>query len=320
MKHLVFIVNPVSGIGRQQKIERVVEKALDKELYTYEIRYTERAHHGKEIARQLAEAHACDAIVAVGGDGSVNDITNGLQGYDTTLGIIPCGSGNGLARDLKIPLDPTQAVRLINSYHTQPIDTVLLNDQLFASIAGIGFDALVARKMKLAKKRGLSAYVNIVLNDYPTSKESVFRMCIDGKEVERKAWFVSFANSSQFGYNTAIAPLARLDDGLLDICVVSKIPLAHLPLTAPLIYLNRFEMSQHVEIIKAKEVKVLNNTYHWANVDGEALRVGEELRMRVLPQSLHVIAPEPKASLLEHIESKLEDIARKIEDGRYFRG
>ncbi|MDY5969336.1 MAG: diacylglycerol kinase family lipid kinase [Bacteroidales bacterium] len=319
MKHLVFIVNPISGIGRQRKIEKVLASTLDKSLFSYEIRYTEHMHHGTEIAREEAQKGTCDAVVAVGGDGSVNDIAAGLQGYDMTMGIIPCGSGNGLARDLKIPLNPTQAVKMINNFYTQPIDTVMLNDILFVSIAGIGFDALVARKMKLAKKRGLSAYVNIVLNDYPLSKESTFRLVIDGQEIERTAWIVSFANSNQFGYNTAIAPLAQLDDGLLDICVVNKIPLAHLPLTAPLVYLNKFDMSQHVEIFKAKEVTVLNNDYRWVNVDGEGLRIGDKLHFKVLPKSLNLITPGPKTSLFENIESRIEDLERRIDDSRYFR-
>lgn len=318
-KRLLFIVNPISGIGKQRKIEKIVDNHLDKELFDYEIHYTQHAHHGTEIAREAAEKNSCDAIIAVGGDGSVNDVVNGLHGHDITMGIIPCGSGNGLARDMKIPLQPSQAVRMINQYNVSPIDTVQLNDLIFASIAGVGFDAMVARKMKLAKKRGLTAYANIVLNDYPMSKDTVFHLVIDGKEYERKAWFISFANSNQFGYNTAIAPLAHLDDGLLDICIVNKIPLAHLPLTAPLVYLNHFDLSQHVEIIKAKEVTVLDNNYQWVNVDGEGLRVGKELHFIVHHKALNIIWPSSRTPLLDNIENKIEDIEKKIEDSRYFR-
>lgn len=320
-KKLIFIVNPISGIGKQHKIESVVESTLDHEKFDYEIRYTEHIHHGTKIAREVAEQHGCDAIIAVGGDGSVNDIVNGLHGYDLTMGIIPCGSGNGLARDLKIPLQPVQAVRMINHYYVSPIDTVQLNDLVFVSIAGVGFDALVARKMKLARKRGLPAYVNIVLNDYPLSKEETFHLVVDGKEIERKAWFISFANSNQFGYNTAIAPLARLDDGLLDVCIVDKIPLAHLPLTAPLVYLNKFDISQHVEIIKAKEVTVLDNVHRWANVDGEGMKVGTELHFLVHHNAQNLIQPDPSAKpdLIANIENRLQDLEKKIEDSRYFR-
>lgn len=317
-KKIVFIINPISGIGRQKKIEDVVEHNIDHEQFDYEIRYTERIHHGTDIARELAEQQACDAIIAVGGDGSVNDIVNGLHGYDMTMGIIPCGSGNGLARDMKIPLQPAQAVRVINQYNIKPIDTVQLNDLIYVSIAGVGFDAVVARKMKLAKTRGLKAYANIVLNDYPTSKDIHFRLVVDGKEIERDAWFISFANSNQFGYNTAIAPLASLSDGLIDICIVDKIPLAHLPLTAPLVYLNHFNLSQHVEIIKAKEVKVLNNDYGWVNVDGEGLRIGSELDFKVHHNAQKMLQPIARPNIIENIESKIGDLEKRIEDLRYF--
>ncbi len=318
-KKLIFIINPISGIGRQKKIEEVVAKHLDHNLFDYEIRYTQRIHHGTEIAREAAEKRECDAIIAVGGDGSVNDVANGLHGHDMTMGIIPCGSGNGLARDLKIPLQLSQAVRIINQYNVSPIDTIQLNDHIYVSIAGVGFDALVARKMKQAKKRGLTAYANIVLNDYPLSKESLFHLNIDGKTWERKAWFISFANSSQFGYNTAIAPLADLSDGLIDICIVKKIPLAHLPLTAPLVYLNHFDLSQHVEIVKAKEVTVLDNEYGWVNVDGEGMRMENTLHFQVHHNALNIIKPVVRHNLIENIENKIGDLEKLIEDSRYFK-
>ena len=232
-----------------------------------------------------------DAIVAVGGDGSVNDVVSGLVGSNLALGIIPCGSGNGLARNLKIPLTPTHAIEAINHYKIAEIDTIYLNDRVVASIAGIGFDARVARRMKQTKVRGLQAYAKIILTDYPTYKEHTYRLNIDGNEIERKAWFISFANSNQFGYNTAIAPLAQLDDGLIDVCIVDRIPLLHLPMTAPLLYLNHFELSQHVEYFKAHEVTVYNNEEKWVNIDGEGERIGTELHFRNVRKSLKVLVP-----------------------------
>lgn len=329
-KKLLFIVNPISGVGRQRRIETLLKNNLNADLFDFEVAYTERVHHGTEIARHAAMNGSFDAIVAVGGDGSVNDVVNGIKGTDAVMGIIPCGSGNGLARNLKIPLTPAAAIKLINDFYVECIDTVKLNEYHYASIAGIGFDALVARKMKLAKVRGFQAYANIIMADYPTYKESVFRMTIDGREIERPAWFISFANSNQFGYNTAIAPLARLDDGLIDVCIVDKVPLAHLPLTAPLVYLNHFEISQHVEIYKCHEVIVHNNDYRWVNIDGEGECVGTELHFVNQPKSLNVICHKPSATLprpsqlakaaIKKIESDLKEIAKinplsKMDDG-----
>lgn len=314
MKNLLFIVNPISGIGKQKRIEKVLNTNLDLEKFTFEVAYTERIHHGTEIARQAVEKGGYDAIIAVGGDGSVNDVVNGLKGSDMVMGIIPCGSGNGLARNLKIPLTPALAVKLINDFYVAPIDTIQLNDFTYVSIAGVGFDALVARRMKLAKTRGFQAYANIVLNDYPTSQETEYRMTIDGKDIKRKAWFISFANSNQFGFNTAVAPLAKLDDGLIDVCIIEKIPLAHIPLTAPLIYLNAFQYSQHVEIFKAKEVIVHNNNYKWVNIDGEGEKVGEELYFRNINKSLNIICRDPQMPPMKKVILDLEkDIERDFE-------
>lgn len=307
MKHILFIVNPISGIGKQKKIEQLVDDNLDHTLFDHEIVYTEHIHHGKELATQALQG-SYDAIVAVGGDGSVNDVITGLMSPKCingdksnnvkpvsvdhpTLGIIPCGSGNGLARNLKIPLNPAHAIQSLNRYNEALIDIIKLNDRVVASIAGIGFDARVARRMKLAKVRGLQAYAKIIISDYTSYKEHTFRLNIDGREIERKAWFISFANSNQFGFNTAIAPQAKLDDGLIDVCIVDRIPLIHLPFTAPLLYLNHFELSQHVEMFKAHEVVVYNNEEHWVNVDGEGEELGKELHFTNIPKSLKILTP-----------------------------
>ena len=321
MHRILFIVNPISGIGKQKKIEQLIDANLDHELFEHTVVYTEHAHHGIELAQQAAESGAFDALVAVGGDGSVNDVVSGTRASSPAmlpLGIIPCGSGNGLARNLGIPLSPEHAIKIINNFKVSDIDTIevssskwfdrlainqdsssnsqfsILNSQfsrIIASIAGIGFDARVARRMKLAKVRGLQAYAKIILSDYPTYKEHTYRLNIDGQEIERKAWFISFANSNQFGYNTAVAPRAKLDDGLIDVCIVDRIPLHHLALTAPLLYLNHFELSQHVEMFKAREVTVYNNEEEWVNIDGEGEHIGKFLHFRNIPKSLKILIP-----------------------------
>ena len=276
-------------MGKQKKIENVIESKIDHSLIDYTIQYTERIHHGRELAQAAVEQGVYDAIVAVGGDGSVNDIAGALVGSDIALAIIPCGSGNGLARNLKIPLTPAHAIEVINHFKMAEIDTIDVNGHIVASIAGIGFDAHVARRMKLAKVRGLQAYAKIIVADYTTYKEHTYKLIIDGKEIERQAWFISFANSNQFGYNTTIAPMAQLDDGLIDICIVDRIPLLHLPLTAPLLYLNHFQLSQHVEYYKAHEVTVLNNKEKWVNIDGEGESIGEELHFVNNRKNLKII-------------------------------
>ena len=310
-KRLLFIVNPISGIGKQKRIERLLLDNIDHTQYRYAVRYTEHIHHGTQIAAEAVEKGCYDAVVAVGGDGSVNDVVTGLHGSDMTMGIIPCGSGNGLARNLKIPLIPALAIKQINHFHVEKIDTVDLNGHIFVSIAGVGFDALVAREMKRAKIRGLQAYTKIMLSAYPSYQEKTYQLIVDGRELERRAWFITFANSNQFGYNTAIAPLAKLDDGLIDVCIVDKIPLIHLPLTAPLIYANHFELSQHVDIFKAREVTLTNNDDLWVNLDGEGEELGRELHFKNIPKSLNIITKHPTISPL-NIKTDIEEAIKRI--------
>lgn len=319
-KRMMVIVNPISGIGRQKKIERLLNDNLDHDIYDHEIVYTEYIHHGTELARQGADK-GFDVITAVGGDGSVNDVITGLHGSSSALGIIPCGSGNGLARCMKIPLTPALAIRVLNQANQGTIDTITLNDKFFiASIAGVGFDAYIARLMKAAKVRGFSAYLNLILREYPTYESKTYRMVIDGKEIERKSWFTTFANSNQFGYNAAVAPQAKLDDGLIDISIVDKIPIEHLPITGPLVYANHFELSQHVEMFKAQEVYVYDNVDKWVNIDGEGENAGTDLHFVNHRQSLNILKRDMKKNLLRIAPADqiqmMRDHIQKINNGK----
>lgn len=288
-KKILVIVNPISGVGRQKKIERLLKDNINRDLIEYEVRYTEHIHHGTEIAREACDKDY-DAIVACGGDGSVNDVVSGMHGSGKTLGIIPCGSGNGLARNMKLSLIPAFAVRNLNYWHEMEIDTVSLNDKyVIASIAGVGFDAFIARLMKAAKTRGFPAYLNLILREYPTYECKDYKLVVDGRELTRNAWFITFANSNQFGYNATIAPQAKLNDGLIDVSIVDKIPIEHVPITGPLVYANHFELSQHVEMFKASDIVVEGNVDRWVNIDGEGENVGTELHFVNHHNSLKVI-------------------------------
>ena len=299
-KKILVIVNPISGVGRQKRMEKLLKDNINHDLIEYDVRYTEYIHHGTEIAREGCQKDY-DAIVAVGGDGSVNDVVSGMFGSGKILGIIPCGSGNGLARNMKLSLIPAFAVRNLNYWHEMTIDTIRLNEQYtIASIAGVGFDAFIARLMKAAKTRGFPAYLNLILREYPTYECKDYKLTFDGREMERNAWFITFANSNQFGYNAAIAPQATLTDGLIDVSIVDKIPIEHVPITGPLVYANHFELSQHVEMFKAREIVVKGNVDHWVNIDGEGINVGPELNFVNHQASLRVIGQHTVADLHEY--------------------
>ncbi len=286
----LVVVNPISGIGRQKKIESLLKQNLNEDLFDYTVRYTEYIHHGTEIARDAAD-HGYDCVVACGGDGSVNDVANGLRGTDTRMGIIPCGSGNGLARSLKIPLQPWLAIRVLNQQYEQTIDAILVNERhLAVNAAGCGYDAYIARLMRVAKTRGLAAYTNLILREYDRYKCSDYHLILNGREYYRNAWFIAVANSQQFGYNLAVAPKARLDDGLMDISIIDKVPLDHVPITAPLAFSNHLDLSQHVEMFRTDDLVIEGNADKWVNLDGEGENVGSTVHFQVLPRAVKIYA------------------------------
>ncbi len=284
----VFIVNPISGIGRQKKIEKVLKDNLDQDRFDYQVVYTERVHHGTELARQAAE-NGAECIVAVGGDGSVNDVVQGLRGTDVRLGIIPCGSGNGLARTLRLPLLPALAVQVLNQQYEETIDTIDINDRILSvNASGVGFDAYIARLMHAAKTRGLAAYTNLIVREYASYKNQDYTLTVDGRTFERNAWLIAVANSQQYGNNLTVAPKAKLNDGLLDITILDRIPPEHLAITVPLAFTKVFDLSGHVEMMKASEIIIEGNLDKWVNIDGEGENIGKTVHFKVLPSSLKI--------------------------------
>ncbi|MCX6286476.1 MAG: diacylglycerol kinase family lipid kinase [Bacteroidetes bacterium] len=290
MKKIIFIVNPISGIGKQKGIEKLIGKHLDASAFEFSIIYTEKPGHAAEISKDAIN-RGLDAVIAVGGDGTVNETARGIIGSETALGIIPTGSGNGLSRHLKIPMNPAKAIRILNQYKTTRIDTATLNDNLFVSVAGVGFDARVAKEFAKSEKRGFGKYFNIATTAYANYKPRKYTMVIDGQEIIRKALMISFANSNQFGNNTSIDPNAKLDDGFIDVCIVSKVPYWKTVFLAPLLFMKRFDLTSYVEIIQAKDVELVRKKGKSGHLDGDPFLAGKNVHLKIQPLSLKVIIP-----------------------------
>ena len=291
-KKILFIINPISGNKPliKEKVEGLIDNKLDKEKFNYKIKKTERAKHAIEISENAIN-EGFDIIIVVGGDGSVNEVAQSIINSEIILGIIPLGSGNGLARHLKIPLIPENAIKLINQLNVKKIDTATCNDNFFVSIAGIGFDALVAEKFAKMKRRGFSSYLKIITREYPFYQPLDYEINIDGKQIQRNALLINFANSDQFGYETSIAPNAKIDDGLIDVCIVKKPPLVELPILAHLLYRKQIDKSKFMEIIKAKKITINQKNITTVNVDGEPMESGKKVEIKINPSSLKVIVP-----------------------------
>lgn len=288
-KKICFIVNPISGIGRQKVIEKLIDQQLNRTLFDYEISYTKAAKHATELARQ-AVLNNFNIVVAVGGDGSINEIGRGLIGSTTAMAIIPAGSGNGLARHLKIPLDSKKAMDIINNAKETIIDTMQFNNETFINIAGLGFDAHIGWEFAKFGKRGLSSYLKLIAREYPKYKAADYELIINGKSFHKKAFVISFANGSQWGNNAYIAPLADISDGFIDIAILKDFSFFNAFSLGYRLFFKTLHQSSRLEIIKTKEV-IVKQSGTAAHIDGEPIETGHTISVKVNPLSLKVIVP-----------------------------
>jgi YegS/Rv2252/BmrU family lipid kinase len=288
-KRICFIVNPISGVGRQKVVEKLISKDLDKSVYDYEIVYTKAAKHATTLARAAAEA-GVDVVVAVGGDGSVNETAKGLVGTTTAMAILPCGSGNGLARHLKIPLNLRAAMKVINAGLRGKMDTVSMNEETFVNVGGVGFDAHIGWEFARFGKRGLSSYLRVIAREFPSYKAQNFELVIDGKTIKRNAYLISFANGSQWGNNAWIAPLADVSDGVMDIAILRDFRFFGGLWIAYKLFRKSLHNSSYLEVVRASEVIIRQDTCI-AHIDGEPVEPGTELRIKVNTLSLNIIIP-----------------------------
>ncbi len=288
-KKICFIINPISGIGKKKVIEKLIEEKLNKQIFDHKIIYTEAPKHATKIAQQAAVENF-DIVVAVGGDGSVNEIAKGLINTNTAMAIIPAGSGNGLARHLNIPLDFKMAMSIINKAKEIQIDSINFNNEIFVNVAGIGFDALIGWKFANYGKRGFSSYIKIILREFWKYKSQDYELIIDGKSIHKKAFLISFANGSQWGNNAHIAPLANSSDGVLDIAILKNISLLSITSIVFKLFRRKLYLSSHMEIIKIKEV-IVKQTNAIAHIDGEPIELVNTIKIKVNPLSLKVIVP-----------------------------
>ncbi len=238
----------------------------------------------------LGAIRSYEMVVAVGGDGTVNEAGSALVNTGLALGIIPCGSGNGLARFMGIPMDTVKAITNLNDYHTQLIDGGKLNGKWFFNMAGMGFDAHISEVFSHQKGRGFGAYFTSSIKEIARYKAQSYQITIDGQSYEREAFMLSFANSSQYGNNAHVAPYASVQDGLLDVCIIKPFPLYRFPEMGLRMFTKTSEGSKYVEIIKGKQIEVRRTGPGPVHLDGEPQIAGPDADIIIEPQVLKVIA------------------------------
>jgi len=289
MKEALFIVNPISGIGKQKIIEKKTRQLL-KSNVQFDITYTNAPKHATQIARENIGKYS--TIVAVGGDGTVNEISEALKNTNTTLAIIPTGSGNGLARFMKIPLKIDKAILNIFNGKVTKIDTATLNGKHFVNVSGIGFDALIGSKFAEFGKRGPIPYIYLALKEYKQYKPKKYTIIADGQTHVIDAFLISFANSSQYGNNAHIAPNAISNDGKIDISIIKPFKNKNILDIGYRLFAKSLDKSKCIETFQASkiEVKMPENEYQY-HVDGEPFIGKGDITIEVAKENLNVIVP-----------------------------
>lgn len=295
MKYLI-ITNPVSG-SRVLKGKPHEKTALALLNAGHEVRIipTEFGGHANKIAVEACLSDT-DVICAIGGDGTVNEVASALIGSNKTLGIIPNGSGNGLARELNIPLNIDSAIDTLLSHNVSTIDSCRVNDRSFLCTCGIGFDGSVSEEFSESSLRGPMVYIKDSVQTFFSHTPATYHLNIDGKEITTKAFLIAFANASQYGNNAFIAPNASLTDGIMDVTIIKEFPIVDAAQVAIQLFSKGLDQNPYTELHQGKEITVTTDTPIPYHIDGEAMGSTSEIRLSVLPASLKVVSGDLSSS------------------------
>jgi YegS/Rv2252/BmrU family lipid kinase len=284
-KKILFVVNPISGVKGKKAALELLKTKLHPSI-EYDVAETLRADHATELTRE-AIGNDYDAVIAVGGDGTVNEVGKALVNSNVALGVLPFGSGNGFARHRKIPIVIKDAIELINRFSTKRIDTATLNGEAFLTTAGLGFDAHVGWKFSERTSRGFLTYSQVAIQEFIGYKVEDYHLIIDGKELKTKAFVVSIANGGQYGNNAWISPEASMEDGKLNVCIIKPFPAHYTPDIVLKLFRKNLTASNYYQTIEAEKIEIVNaGKFH---LDGEPRLTQGDLTIQVVPKSLKVI-------------------------------
>jgi len=285
---ILFIVNPISGGHNKLEISKAIPELIDKNKFLFSIVQSEYPGHTTKIAKNAVK-QGVDIVVAVGGDGTINEIAAQLVNTNTALGIIPCGSGNGLARDLGISLQYRKAIQQINTSRIKKIDAGICNEQFFFSLTGVGYDAKVAYDFNRSKKRKFFGYAWAILKDYFFAKEQHYKIELERETIEGHFFFIAAANCSQWGYGVKVAPAAQLDDNILEIILCKKPPIYCI---IPFIYRllsGKIDTSSYSTCKTSEKLVISSNNKFFYHLDGDAKGITKVVNISLLYKALNIL-------------------------------
>lgn len=327
-KRLLFIINPISGTARKRNIPAAINKYLDLNKFEYEIKETQYAGHATELTREAC-ADGTDIVVAVGGDGTVNEVARALVHTNTALGIIPYGSGNGLARHLLLPLNIKKSIEVLNEAQIHDLDYGIINDIPFFCTCGMGFDAFVSMKFAEAGKRGAITYVQKVLEEGVKYKPETYEIEAGADTTSYKAFLISCANASQYGNNAYIAPQASMSDGLMDVIIMEPFDVLEAPQIAIDMFSKTLNKSSKIKTFRTKKLRIHRSQPGVIHYDGDPVMSGADIDIEIVEKGIKIVVnpfgnkdqrkpnvlQTAAAELFNEINEVRDDIARHTRRG-----
>ena len=287
-RSIIFIINPISGTHDKEDIPHLIGELLDTSRFRYEVRMTEYAGHAAEIAKHSA-ANGADVVVAVGGDGTINEVARSLAHTQTALGIIPCGSGNGLARHLCIPLDVRKAIQIINQYQIEQFDYGIINDLPFFCTCGMGFDAFISLKFAEAGKRGPITYMENVLKEGLKYKPETYVVEDETGKQRHKAFLIACANASQYGNNAYIAPGATMKDGLMDVIIMEPFNALDAPQIAADLFMKTLGNNSKIKTFRTERLHISRREAGAIHYDGDPIVTGTDIDIHIEHLGIRIV-------------------------------
>ena len=319
-KKAVFVINLISGTSDKAAIPGLIDQYLDKTKFEYEIAITQYAGHASEFATK-AKDDGVDVVVAVGGDGTVNEVARAIVHSNTALGIIPCGSGNGLARHLLLPLNVRKAIDVINKSEVRQLDYGIINGYPFFCTCGMGFDAFVSMKFAEAGKRGPITYVENVLREGLKYKPETYTIEDDNGTLQYKAFLISCANASQYGNNAYIAPQASMSDGLMDVIIMEPFDVFEAPQISIEMFSKTLDKNSKIKTFRTRHLHIHRDKPGVIHYDGDPVMTGADIDIELKPKGINIIVntmadrSERQPNALQNAAAELFNEINEIRDG-----
>ena len=304
-KKLLAVINPISGTANKQYIPETITEVMDESKWDVIIRFTQRPGHATDLAKQAIK-QGYYGVLAIGGDGTINEVAAALRDSDTALGIIPNGSGNGLARHLNIPIDVKRALEEINNDRIEQFDYCMANQHPFFCTCGVGFDAHVSAKFAESKKRGPMSYLKNTLVEYLRYRSEEYSIETADQVLTERAFVIACGNASQYGNNAFITPNASMQDGLIDVTLIQPFTPLDTAVLGILLFTKHIDQDTNIQSFRTPSLTIHRPKAGVMHIDGEPMMMEADIEVKCIHNGIKIFLPkdggENKKTFISPIE------------------